>query len=83
MTNLEDALNDSSAAYNAAPPAVRNADSIVAEAQTALDAINDRITSLRGEKIRIGELIRLALIERKPLLRIVTAAHGRKSNGDS
>jgi len=63
----------------------RNAERIVADAQESLDAINDRITRLRADKIRIGEQIRDLLTERKPLLRIVTAAQGRKSasNGDT
>jgi len=59
------------------------AERIVADAQAALDAINDRITALRNEKVRVGNQIRDALVERKPLLRIVSAAQGRKANGDA
>jgi uncharacterized protein (UPF0335 family) len=60
------------------------ADEIVANAQASLDSINDRITRLRADKIRIGEQIRELLVERKPLLRIVSAAQGRQShNGDT
>jgi hypothetical protein len=61
------------------------AEAIVADAQRALDDINERITRLRANKIGIGNQIRDLLVERKPLMRIVTAAHGRKSasNGDT
>jgi len=59
------------------------ADRLTDEAQAALDALNDRITHLRAEKIKIGQLIKECIQERKPLARIVNAAHGRQSgNGD-
>jgi hypothetical protein len=59
------------------------ADRLVAEAQEALDVINSAITALRSEKIRIGSQIKDLLAERKPLMRIVTAAQGRQTrNGD-
>jgi hypothetical protein len=60
-----------------------DADKIVADAERALVAIDGAIAAKRAEKAAAGAEIALLLNDRKPLARIVSAARGRKSNGDS
>lgn len=54
------------------------ADSIVADATKALDDLDALIARLRGQKANINKSIALAIEERKPLARIVSAAKGRQ-----
>jgi hypothetical protein len=59
------------------------ADKIVADAARALDAIDHQIGQLRAHRFETSEKIAKLLKERKPLARIVTAAHGRRSKTTS
>lgn len=83
MSNdLEDALNDPSAAFNAT--ITHSADEIVASAEAGLEILDRQIAQMRQQKKDIGAGIVQALEARKPLARIVSAARGRqtKSNGE-
>jgi prefoldin subunit 5 len=54
------------------------ADAIVADAGRALDVIDHQIAQMREQRKGLGEAIAQALQARKPLARIVAAAHGRQ-----
>lgn len=56
------------------------ADRLVAEAREALDSIDEKIQSLRDQKLRISGEVALLLNDRKPLVRIVNAAKGRNGH---
>lgn len=59
------------------------AEAIVADATRALDAIDRQVGQLRAHRFETSEKIAKLLKERKPLARIVTAAHGRRSKTTS
>lgn len=61
----------------------RNLDSIVEDASRSLDAIDAKIGQLRVQRFNVNEQIGKLLKERKPLARIVSAAHGRRSKTTS
>lgn len=59
-------------------------ETIVRDAEAALEVLDHQIAQMREQKKGLGEAIAQTLENRKPLARIVAAAKGRKSrsNGD-